>query len=52
MSYFYLLIVCKCFVWFQILYFSRKAKQSGVNLRLMPVGMSKRKENTSMFSRK
>ncbi|KAJ7381321.1 Box C/D snoRNA protein 1 [Desmophyllum pertusum] len=36
----------------QILYFSRKAKQSGVNLRLMPVGMSKRKENTSMFSRK
>ncbi|XP_078380208.1 box C/D snoRNA protein 1-like isoform X2 [Oculina patagonica] len=36
----------------QILHLRRKAKQSGVNLRLMPVGMSKRKENTSTFSRK
>jgi len=27
------------------------AKQSGVNLRLMPIGMSKRKENSSKYSK-
>ncbi|CAH3024675.1 unnamed protein product [Porites evermanni] len=35
----------------QISFLRRKAKQSGVDLKLMPVGMSKRKENTSKFCR-